>query len=92
MQTQHITNAVRACLTECYSSADPLATIAAFTTRLHADPAWSNQDVWVVETNVLRLLSLIVRQPDDLASTEDSTAGEITAEEPHALRPPEVHR
>ena len=87
MQSQHITNAVRACLTECYSSTDPLATIAAFTTQLHADPAWTDQEVWVVETNVLRLLSLIVRQPDEL-----SDAQEAAESEPHFLRPPDAQR
>ncbi len=85
MQSQHITNAVRACLTECYSSTDPLATIAAFTTQLHADPAWTDQEVWVVETNVLRLLSLIVRQPDELCDAE-----EVAEPEPHFLRRPDA--
>ncbi len=74
MQPQQITHAVRACLTQCYSSPDPLATIAAFTAQLHADPTWTDRDVWVVETNVLRLLSLIVRQPDD--SDDDTESAE----------------
>lgn len=78
MQSQYITHAVRTCLTQCYSSSDPLATIAMFTAQLRADPAWTDQEVWVVETNVLRLLSLIARQPD-----EATDAGESSEPEPH---------
>lgn len=76
MHSQQITHAVRTCLTQCYSSSDPLATIAMFTTQLRADPAWTDQEVWVVETNVLRLLSLIARQPDDATDAEESMDSE----------------
>lgn len=58
-----VSRATQDCLSRCYVSSVPLATLAVYVGELRADPAWQEADIDLVEHSVLRVLSQVVSQP-----------------------------
>jgi hypothetical protein len=64
MSANKINDAVQKCLNECYSSPNPLATLATFATRLRTEEAWQTAEVEQVETTVRRILTAMMGEND----------------------------
>jgi hypothetical protein len=60
-KTAKINTAIRDCLARCYESEAPLAELAEYVILLRAEPAWSDAEIYEVETTVRRVLMGIVR-------------------------------
>ena len=56
--------AVRECLDQCYPSAQPLATLAAYLIKLANKPDWKQEEIDAVEAGVVRMLALLSSPSD----------------------------
>jgi hypothetical protein len=64
MSAGKINDAVQECLTECYSSPNPLATLVSFANRLKKDNLWQQSEVDQVETTVRRILTAMMGEKE----------------------------
>jgi hypothetical protein len=62
MSAGKINDAVQNCLNDCYSNANPLAALAAFTSRLRGEPEWQLAEIDQVETTVRRILTAMMSE------------------------------
>ena len=61
---ERVNAAVQDCLRQCYSSSEPLATLAAYLVKLSGKPGWTEDDVEAVEAGVVRMLALLSSPSD----------------------------
>lgn len=54
-----INAAVKECLAQCYGCENPLARLAQYLQRLHADAHWNDREISYVEIAVLKLLRMV---------------------------------
>jgi hypothetical protein len=62
--TARINTAIRDCLGALPPERSPLAHLATFTNGLRADPAWTEDEIWEVESTVRRILTTLVAEPE----------------------------
>lgn len=60
MPSNKINVAIHDCLNECYKSENPLAVVAAYVTRLRADPTWAESEIDDFETAIRRILKALM--------------------------------
>ncbi|MEX2175860.1 MAG: hypothetical protein WD872_15960 [Pirellulaceae bacterium] len=68
--SQKINQAVQECLTYCYSQPKPLSAVASCIAGLRRRPGWNEGEVVIVQQTVLRMLSALVKQPEDMDDPE----------------------
>lgn len=56
MSTVRINSAIRDCLDRCYRSDNPTGCVAAFMQELRDDGTWSQQELHIVYSTVIRML------------------------------------
>jgi hypothetical protein len=61
----HMNAAVRACLTECYNSSQPLDCLAAFIDSLRRHGHWRDAELLQIEMTVRRILNSVVTPVGD---------------------------
>jgi hypothetical protein len=67
VKSQRMNTAVRACLTECYNSKQPLVCLAAFIDSLRRHGHWREAELLQIETTARRILnSVLAPSRDDL--------------------------
>jgi len=56
--------AIRACLSECYGSNQPLASLIEQVAKLRVRPGWSESDVAGVQQKAFQMLKFLIEPPE----------------------------
>ena len=76
MSSYRINEAVRDCLARCYEADNATCCVAAFMQELRATKAWTEKELSLVYSTVLRMLRAINADPQDHLSPLDALSAE----------------